>query len=204
MPSTKGESTMSSHAADRPALRLASDARSTVLRAQVALVLATAGWVVLAILGLTATLTPDGHHFEHTADYWYTGVGIVGLPALIVFLCSFRHLQAGRDGRLGRGGLRLTSVSLAVITGLLLYSVVAATTGGTGPLYPVAALVSDIGMLLYCAGAYRARVLPRQLVVAWAVAWILGGVLGPTWGPPLLDAVYVVLLTRLERLRSDA
>jgi hypothetical protein len=190
---------MSAYAAERRIARLTQNRRHTLIGAQLALLVATANWIALAVLGLAATLTPDDHHFRHTADYWYTGVGIAGLPALLVFLAALRALEAGRDGRLGRAGLLLTSVSLATITGLLVYSVAAATTGGTGPLYPIAALVSDIGMLLYCAGAYRARFLARPVVVAWGAAWILGGVLGPNWGPPMLVAVYITIWTMLLR-----
>jgi hypothetical protein len=194
---------MSAYAAERRTARLLENPRHTLIGAQLALLVATANSIALAVLGLAATLTPDGHHFRHAADYWYTGVGIVGLPALLVFLTALRALEAGRDGRLGRAGLLLTSVSLATITGLLVYSVAAATTSGTGPLYPIAALASDIGMLLYCAGAYRARFLPRPIVVAWGAAWIIGGVLGPNWGPPLLVAVYITIWTMLRRTSEN-
>jgi hypothetical protein len=85
----------------------------------------------------------------------------------------------GRDGRLGPLGLLLTGVALAITIAMLPYSLAAGTTGETGPVYPIAAFTADVGMLLFCIGAYRARLLPRPLVAAWAIAWILGGALGP-------------------------
>ncbi len=54
-------------------------------------------------------------------------------------------------------------------------------------------------MLLFCIGAFRARLLPRPLVAAWLVAWVLGGALGPAWGTPLLVAVYMVIAGVLPR-----
>jgi hypothetical protein len=198
----RNEMTTYAAAAERTTAPQRTPTRRTLIRAELALVVSVAAWIPFAAISLAATLTPDGHHFRHPADYWYTGLGLAHLPALIVLLAAFRSLHEGRDGRIGRIGVLLTSAGLATITALLVYSLVAGTTSGTGPLYPIAALATDLGMLLFCIGAYRGRLLPRTLVAGWFIAWILGGVLGPTWGPPLLVAVYLLIAATLPRTVS--
>jgi hypothetical protein len=167
--------------------------------ARLALITAIVSGIPFAAVLLTARLTPDGHHFRHTADYWITGLGIPYLAAPIPLLIALRTLQAGRDGRLGRLGALVTGVALATIVVLLPHTLAVSTTAGVGPVYPIAAFAADIGMVLFCLGAWRARLLPRPLCLAWLLAWILGGALAPVWGPPLLLAVYAVMAVVLPR-----
>lgn len=183
---------MSTYVAERTTTNV-TPIRPALYRAEIALLVGVAAGIPFALIGLLATLTPNDHHFRHTADYWYTGLGIPYLAAPIVLLAALRSLQAGRDGRLGQVGFLATAVALGAILAMLPYSVAAGTSGGTGPAYPIAAFTADLGMLLYCIGAYRARLLPRPLVAALLLAWVLGGALGPAWGAPLLVAVYAII-----------
>lgn len=189
---------MSTYVADHAATS-ASPARRAVYQAEIALVIGITAGVPFGLIGLFARLTPNDHHFRHAADYWYTGLGIPYLVAPIVLLAALRSLHAGRDGRLGRAGFQLTAVALGTIISMLPYGIAAGTSGGTGPAYPIAAFAADVGMLLFCIGAFRARLLPRPLVAGWLVAWLLGGALGPGWGGPLLVAVYVAIAVVLPR-----
>lgn len=177
----------------------ASPIRRALYRAEIALLVGVASGIPFALIGLLATLTPNDHHFRHAADYWYTGLGIPYLAAPIVLLAALRSLHGGRDGRLGQAGFLVTAVALGAILAMLPYGVAAGTSGGTGSAYPIAAFAADVGMLLFCIGAFRARLLPRPLVAAWLVAWVLGGALGPAWGTPLLVAVYMVIAGVLPR-----
>jgi hypothetical protein len=190
--STQGEHHMNTYAAEY-ARASASPVRRALHQAEIALLVAIAAGIPFALLGLLAALTPNDHHFRHAADYWYTGLGIPYLVAPIVLLTALHSLHRGRDGRLGQLGLTMTAVALGTIVALLPYSLVAGTTAGTGPAYPIAALAADAGMLLFCIGALRARLLPRPLVTAWLIAWTLGGALGPAWGTPLLVLLYLAI-----------
>jgi hypothetical protein len=173
--------------------------RRALRQAETALLLAVAAGVPFALVGLVATLTPIDDHFRYAADYWYTGLGIPYLAAPVMLLAAVRTLHAGRDGRLGTLGAVVTGVALATIVAMLPHSLVAGTTAGTGPAYPIAAFAADVGMVLFCIGAFRARLLPRTLVAAWLVAWLLGGALGPAWGAPLLVAVYAIIAAVLRK-----
>jgi hypothetical protein len=171
---------------------------------RLALFIGIASGIPFAAILLTSRLTPDGQHFRHTADYWITGLGIPYLAAPILLLIALRSLHCWRDGRLGRIGALVTGVSLATIVALLPRTLVVSTTSGVGPVYPIAAFMADIGMVLFCLGAFRARLMPRTLAVAWLVAWVAGGALAPVWGPPLLIATYVVMAATLPKRMAAA
>jgi len=121
------------------------------------------------------------------------------LAAPIVLVAAVHALHDGRDGRLGRAGTIITAVALGVIVAILPYGLAAGTSGGLGPTYPIVSFAADLGMVLFCIGAFRARLLPRALVAAWLPAWVLGGALGPAWGAPLLVAVYAVIAATLPK-----
>jgi hypothetical protein len=191
---------MSTVAAERTGAMMKPWARDGAMRhAQAALTVAIASGIPFAAIGLFATLTPNDHHFRHTADYWYTGLGIPYLAAPIVLVAAVHALHDGRDGRVGRAGTIITAVALGVIVAILPYGVAAGTSGGLGPTYPIASFAADLGMVLFCIGAFRTQLLPRTLVAAWLPAWLLGGALGPAWGAPLLVAVYAVIATTLQK-----
>jgi hypothetical protein len=174
--------------------------RERALRlARIALGVGIASGIPFAAVLLTSKLTPDGQHFRHAADYWITGLGIPYLAAPILLLIALRALGAWGEDRLGKIGAAITAISLAVIVVLLPHTLAVSTTGGVGPVYPIAAFAADLGMVLVCVGAFRTRLMPRPVVVAWLFAWVLGGALCPVWGPPLLIAVYAVMLAKVAR-----
>jgi hypothetical protein len=47
-----------------------------------------------------------------------------------------------------------------------------------GPLYPIAALVTFIGMIVFTIASLRARILPWWTTPALTLGWIVGGVVG--------------------------
>jgi hypothetical protein len=199
--STEGGHQMNTYAADYASTN--QSPTGALRRAEIALAIGIAAGIPFALIGLAATLTPNDHHFRHAADYWYTGLGIPYLAAPLVLLPAIRSLQGGRDGVVGRIGLLLTSLALLTIVAILPYGVVAGTSAGLGPTYPVASFAADVGMVLFCIGAFRALLLPRTLVTAWLAAWVLGGALGPAWGTPLLIAVYTIIAAALPKRIAD-
>ena len=59
-------------------------------------------------------------------------------------------------------------------------------------------------MILFAAGSWRARLLPRWFLVGWPIAWTVGGMLPiSAFRPLLLAAVYlamaVLLTSRVRR-----
>lgn len=108
--------------------------------------------------------------------------GVTFLLALIlsvVALTGLHRRQAGRAGRLGQVGYWLIVVPFAV---LAVRSAVELIVGGdvvNGPVYPIYAVVSRLGFILWGIAAYRARVLPRWLGPALALAWVIAPPFGP-------------------------
>lgn len=165
-----------------------------------ALAVALISGVPFAALSVAAPLTPHAQHFRHTADYWYTGLGVPYLLAALVLVIVVHRAHRGSDGRLGRAGAATTAGALVVMIPLLPAAMIAGNDDiGLGPLYPVLAFLADAGMLLLTIGMLRARWLPRTLVLAWFVGWFLGGALGPQTLAPLLVVVYVALALLLPR-----
>lgn len=64
----------------------------------------------------------------------------------------------------------------------------------------IASLATILGVALFAAGSWRARLLPRWLLPVWVVAWTVGSALpfGGV-GPLLLVAVYIVMAAILPR-----
>ncbi len=83
----------------------------------------------------------------------------LGLILSVVALTGLHRRQAGRAGRLGQVGYWLIVVPFAVVA---VQNVAELIVGGevVGPLYPIYAMVSRLGFILWGIAAYRASVLP--------------------------------------------
>lgn len=169
-------------------------------RAQAALVVGAIAAAGLAVIGLFVTTTSGDGHFRHAGDYWLTGDGIVYMAALLVLLPALRALQDRRDGRLGRAGMVVASVGATVLVVMFVYGLIAATGNSFGPGYVLAGLATLVGVALFAAGCWRARLLPRWLVPVWVLAWVIGGVLPVAKpGPLLLAAAYLAIAATLPK-----
>lgn len=179
--------------------------RVVLRRAQAALVVGAIAAVALAVIGLFVTTTSGDGHFHHAGDYWLTGDGIVYMAALLVLLATLRALQGGRDRRVGRAGMVVASVGAAVLVVMFVYGLIAATGNSFGPAYILAGLATLVGVALFAAGCWRARLLPRWLVPVWVLAWVIGGVLPVARpGPLLLAAVYLAIAAILPNRVAEA
>lgn len=156
--------------------------------------------VVFTLIWFLAELTPgDGAGFRHAGDYWFTGLGLPMVAVPLVLLPALRAVQGGRDGRLGLAGLAITSATSVVFLAVLTASLVEGREDSWGPTYVLATAASIVGIALFCAGSFRARVLPRWIFPLWAAAWTVGGTLGPKGSQLLVGAVYVGLAALLRR-----
>jgi len=136
--------------------------------------------VVLAIFDLFIPTTQD---FRGPAEYVYTVDGVPFVLGLVLMLVGLRGIQRGQDGKLGFAGLLLVTIGVAAIGIALIASVITASENSFGPAYPLGALTSFIGMVVFTIGALRARVLPWWMTPALTVTWIVGGPVGD--GGPL-------------------
>jgi hypothetical protein len=135
------------------------------------------GCVILACFDFFVT-TSDGE-YTRTADYLYAldmYPLLIGLGLLLAGVCA-------RQGGRGRTGAVIVGVGLL---GLAVDGA-AAMIGGDdqtlGPLYPIATLVSFVGMIVFTVSSVRARVLPWWTTPALTIGWIVGGMVGD--GGPL-------------------
>lgn len=173
----------------------------TALRwAQLALAVGAASSVAEAGLLVFATTNGgDERDFTHTADYWLTGVGIPAALASLVLLIAVRQLQNRRDGRLGRVGLVINSISCLLLAAQMAAGVAAGSEVRWGPSYPLATAAAFIGLSLFAAGSWRVGLLSRWMLALWPVIWVIGSMaaVGPT--PLLLTAFFTTMAILLTR-----
>jgi hypothetical protein len=197
-------STLAAHPASQAGEEIQSTTRATLRRAQLALALGAVTTIPFTAVMLFARLTPDGDHFRYAADYAYTALGIPYMLAPLILLPAVHSVQQGRDGRLGRIGLGITSIGLVAFLALFPIGLIIARATSLGPTYILATLATFIGMTLFGIGSYRAGLLPRWIPPLWVVAWIVGGPLAIDGAPLLLAGVYVtiavVLPGRVDRI----
>jgi hypothetical protein len=173
--------------------------RTASVRARISLYVGAASAVALGMIFLFVP-TSSGDAFHHIGDYFLTADGIPFVVAPAILLGALRTLQHGRDGRLGLAGVAAFGVAAAALAGMFVYGVIAATGSSLGPTYVLLSSATDIGLILFAIGSWRAGLLPRWLLVAWPLAWIIGGllpILPP--GPLLLAAVHVAMAVVLRR-----
>jgi hypothetical protein len=181
------------------------DARRTALaRAQISLYVGAGAALGLAAMVLVPTSADDGP-FHHVGDYALTALGIPFLLAPATLLPALRTLQRRRDGWLGRAGIVAMSAGALVLVGMFVYGLIAATGSSLGPTYVIASVVAIVGVILFAAGSWRARLLPRWLLVAWPVSFTVGGTL-PILPPSVLvlAAVYIAIAVVLPRRLAAA
>jgi hypothetical protein len=163
-------------------------------RAEAAAYIGAISAIAFTIVTLVGTITPDGKHFQHAADYWYTGIGMLpAMAAPLVLVPALHTLQRGRDGRRGLAGVMLMCAGLTVFVVLGCYGLLISAATSLGPTYLLATLATVIGLPLFVAGSWRVGLLPRWLLIVWIVAWIVGGPFAQAATPLLLAAVYVMI-----------
>ena len=96
--------------------------------------------------------------------------------------------------------MTVSGIGAGVLLALFVYDLITATSASLGPTYVLASVATDIGVLLFAIGSWRAGLVPRPLLACWPIAWTFGSML-PFWGPgPLLvAAVYVAIALALPR-----
>jgi len=194
------ENSMSATVASSATVSSSKNAVPALRRALIALYVGAAAAIALATILALVTTSSDDAKFHHIGDYFLTANGIPYVLALLALLPALRELQERRDGRLGSVGTGFASVGAVVLLGVFIYGLIAATGSSLGPTYVLASLATIIGVVLFAAGSWRAKLLPRWLVVAWPIAWAVGSmlpILGP--GPLLLAATYIAMAIVLPR-----
>ncbi|WP_176921351.1 hypothetical protein [Pseudonocardia oroxyli] len=151
-------------------------------------------------------------------DVVFTALLVPFALALLAVVLALRAAQAGRDGAAGRIGAWTTAVGVA---GFVVCAVATVATGdpaSTGPLYPLAMIVTLAGLVLAAVGSARAKVLSWWVVPLITLGWIFGGPVAESSGGPngegspfgfpgasfILAAVYVVAAARYAMYRLVA
>jgi len=134
------------------------------------------GCIALAYIDFFVT-TSDGT-YAYTADYVYTldmYPLLAGLGLVVAGICA-------RQGGSGRTGAIIVGVGLLGLAVDGIGSVVGRNDQTLGPLYPIATLITFVGMVVFTVASLRARVLPWWTTPALTLGWIVGGVVGDS-GP---------------------
>jgi hypothetical protein len=135
----------------------------------------------------------DNEALVRGGHYVVTALGIPYVVTLLIAVHVLHSLQGGRDGRLGRIGRIMLSCGLIAFLPPFAYGLIAGVAKSVGPTYMLATLASFLGLALFAAGSFNARVLPRWIFPPWVVAWITGGPLAYAAMPLLLAAVYLTI-----------
>lgn len=161
---------------------------------------AAAAVALVIIMRFFRTSPSENTPFQYVGDYVLTADGIPFALSLVTLLPALRTLQHRRDGWFGRAGTVVVGVGAGALVALFVYDLVTATSWSLGPTYVLASVATDLGVILFAVGSWRAGLLPRWLVIALPVAWTFGSML-PFWelGPLVLAAVYLLLAAALPR-----
>jgi hypothetical protein len=197
---------MSAPAARTAAVSTGERSRPPLTQALASLYVGAAAAVVLVVFFLFIPTSPsENTDFQSAADFWLTANGIPLALSLLTLLAALRTLQGRRDGRLGATGMVVAGVGIAALLAIFVYDLFTATSSSFGPTYVLASAATDIGVLLFAIGSWRAGLVPRWLLVVWPITWIIGSML-PFWGPGplLLAAAYVAMAITLPgRVRAE-
>lgn len=164
--------------------------------------------VVVCALGLVAFFiagtffdTVNEGSFKYTADYWYTGSGLLMALAGIGIALGVHRLQRGADGRLGTIGVWINTIALTELFVQLGASVVTGSELRWGPMYVVSTFLAFLGVAFVAAGSWRTGLLPRWMLGLWPLLWILGTFAGSGPIPLVLVAFLAVLAVTVNQDR---
>jgi hypothetical protein len=166
---------------------------------RIALLVGIVTTIAFAVVATRWTTTDGGGEFNYTADYWYTGLGLPLAAVGLLMALGVYKLQAGATGRLGTVGVWINSVCCTVLFAQILGSLVTASELRWGPVYPLCALGTVVGLGLLAAGSWSVGMFPRWLLAVWPLVWIVGSFFAQGATPILLTAFYIafwVVLTR--------
>ncbi|MGN6723630.1 MAG: hypothetical protein ACTHJM_13545 [Marmoricola sp.] len=175
------------------------DDSKVVKLVQAAVAVCIPGLLVFAFVATFQTTISDGGSFRYTADYWYTAVGLPISVAGIALTLGLHRLQRGRDGRLGTVGAWVATLAMVDLFALLTASLIEHAEVRWGPSYPVATLLTFIGLALLVAGSWRSGILPKWMLGLLPPVWITGTFAAQGLTPLILVAFLVVLATLLPR-----
>ncbi len=156
-----------------------------------------------AATGVVLTRWPNTPNHLTGPGYAEHAFFIVGLVFMSVALTGIQSTQEGRTGLLARLGLWLTGVSFAALIVQSVAGIVIGQEYVLGPLYPIGALLSRLGLILWAIATYRADVLPRWLGPVLALAWVVAPPLGPIPTVFALPIVWTVAAIVPRARRSE-
>jgi hypothetical protein len=165
---------------------------------RIALLVGIVSTIAFAVVA-TGWTTSDGGKFTYTADYWYTGLGLPLAAVGLLLALGVYHLQSGATGRRGKVGVWINSVCCTVLFTQILGSLVTASELRWGPVYPLCALGTVVGLGLLAAGSWSVGVFPRWLLGVWPLVWIVGSFFAQGATPILLTAFYIAFWAVLTR-----
>lgn len=141
---------------------------------------ATLAAVVWTAASAYVTFTPfQGERLRSPADYADPLLLLLGVATAVVALTGLQRHQERRAGWVGQVGYWLTVAALAAMAVQATAFMATGNEATLGPLYPLGALLSRLGLIVWAVAAYRAAVLPRWLGPALALTWLLAPPLGP-------------------------
>jgi len=165
---------------------------------RIALLVGIVSTIAFAVVA-TGWTTSSGGEFQYTADYWYTALGLPLAAVGLLLALGVYRLQSGRTGRRGTVGVWINGVCCVVLFTEVLGSVVTGSELRWGPVYPLCALGTVVGLGLLAAGSWRVGIFPRWLLGVWPVAWIVGSFFAQGATPLLLTAFYIAVWVVLSR-----
>jgi hypothetical protein len=165
---------------------------------KIALVVGIVSTIAFAVVA-TGWTTSDGGEFTYRADYWYTGLGLPLAAVGLLLALGVYRLQPGRTGRRGTVGVWINGGCCVVLFTNLLGSLLTASELRWGPVYPLCALGTVVGLGLLAAGSWRVGIFPRWLLGVWPFAWIVGSFFAQGASPLLLTAFCVAFWVVLSR-----
>lgn len=136
--------------------------------------------IVWAIASAIITFwSVQGARVDFAPDYAEHALFLVGVVLVAVALTGLQHRQGRRAGRLARVGQWLIIVGIVALAASAATGLVTGNDAVIGPAYPIGALVSRLGFILWGIAAYRAAVLPRWLGPVVALGWLIAPPLSP-------------------------
>lgn len=154
-----------------------------------------------AATGVVIMRWPDTPNRLSGPGYTEHTLFIAALIFMSIALIGMQSMQEDRTGLLARLGLWLTIVSFAALIVQSVAGIVIGQEYVLGPLYPIGAVLSRLGLILWAIAAYRAGVLPRWLGPVLALAWVIAPPLGPI---PTVFALPIVWAAAAIALRPPA
>ena len=160
-------------------------------------------YAVTAVFDL-ATQPSTQHQLHSWAEYGFTALLVPFALAMLVAVAHLHALHGGAADPLGRTGVRVAAVGVALFVLDAAITLAAANTDTAGPLYPIAMLLTLVGIVIFAVASHRTAVLPPWCMPAVTIAWIIGGPTGEgvivRGAALLLTGVFIAIAVALAPL----